>query len=323
MTIAARQEAERAATQAAKARATREFVKKSAFVIAGLLAFSVVWWVCELFRIPAARGFDAALLPTPGKLIVVLVATVLAGAIGGLIVGRFHFDGGVACAAVGLLAVSTRGGRMQDLLLVHQTPNIYLTLAVETAILFGGIFGIWVLLTALRRRGVVRDAFVTSDGSTEAFGQKLLASGAHLLIMGALMTVACQSDDKLQVWVTLLLSGYVAARAAYAFVPADDGIFFWPVPVVLAIVGYVAAYMDADKSMASPLAIGQVSGALAGLARPLPVDWASMGVIGSLVGFWAARERKIEGIPTTRATPASVAPDATAGAIEGGIRSGR
>jgi len=47
------------------------------------------------------------------------------------------------------------------------------------------------------------------------------------------------------------------------------------------VIGYVSCYFRPDG-----IEVGRTSGYFAALARPLPLDYASVGVAGSLMGYW-------------------------------------
>ena len=53
------------------------------------------------------------------------------------------------------------------------------------------------------------------------------------------------------------------------------------------MVGYLYTYQYGAHNAA----IGEPAGIFASLARPMPLDYASVGVAGSLMGYWVGRKQ--------------------------------
>jgi hypothetical protein len=64
-------------------------------------------------------------------------------------------------------------------------------------------------------------------------------------------------------------------------------VWFWCGPFVVGLIGYIMAASGQDSS----LAIGSPTGFFAALARPLPIDYASMGPAGAIIGYWTVHKR--------------------------------
>jgi hypothetical protein len=105
----------------------------------------------------------------------------------------------------------------------------------------------------------------------------------QIMLMIALMSLLAQTDAKAQVIAAVGASAMLATMAANWFAPAAPSPWLWGGPILVALVGYVSCYFHPDG-----LAVGRTSGYFAALARPLPLDYASVGVAGSLLGYWTS-----------------------------------
>jgi hypothetical protein len=66
--------------------------------------------------------------------------------------------------------------------------------------------------------------------------------------------------------------------------PTRPSPWYWCGPLVVAVIGYLLAASGSQLWM-----IGQVGGYAPALARPAPLDYASAGTAGALVGYWTSR----------------------------------
>src|SRR5690348_13551917 len=110
-----------------------------------LLAAAVLFYVAFSFvgglvGMDTAHGFNGSLLVSPGALSNTLVTAVLVAAgvaAGTVVVGGVRPDAGLFVAAIGLLALSNRGGSLTPIL--HDTDGArgtFLILAVELILLY-------------------------------------------------------------------------------------------------------------------------------------------------------------------------------------------
>jgi hypothetical protein len=105
-----------------------------------------------------------------------------------------------------------------------------------------------------------------------------------------LMLVLARTDEKKQVVWAVFLSSYLATLLAYAVSPVRPSAWYWAGPFVVAAFGYAAAYLKwrgMDDSVHWRAGIG--AGFWAALARPLPLDYASLGPVGTLLAYWMSR----------------------------------
>src|SRR5437763_3905759 len=95
-----------------KAYSTRD---RTLLTVGSIVCYLVFRFVGKTFGIPQIPHYQASLLmnPTPTVAIVLTAVTLVACVlIGSLVAGVVHFEGGLFCAVVGMLALSTRGGPM-------------------------------------------------------------------------------------------------------------------------------------------------------------------------------------------------------------------
>ena len=258
--------------------------------IASLASFALFWLAGAAFDIPLVRGSSASLLGQPSPLldlIVTLILTIGCVLVGTVVAGSIRFDAGLAAAAIGLTALSLRGGPMRYVLFGAGGPTVYLVLAAELMILYA-ILGLgWGVLWALAARGwlqddPLRDGVADADEST---GQRLLALATQVVIMGLVMILLAKTDRKAQALWSVAIASFVGTLAAHNIAPSRPSVWYWVGPLVVGVVGYVLAYASDDPSWR----IGIVAGWAPELARPLPLDYAGAGTASAVVAYWMSR----------------------------------
>jgi hypothetical protein len=268
--------------------------------IGTIACYALFWWMSKQFDVPDEPGFGASLLLEPsvvGALALALVGLLVAVVIGTVIAGRVRYDAGLFCAALGLMALTIRGGTLVDVL--HQRPvaSTYLLLALETAILWGFVAAATWIIGRLRTIPILRDPHLPLALDAERMdwdwtkAHHVLALVLQVVIMGLVVGLLGQSADKAQVLVavfvgamvgTMLGGNYFAERRVPAFTCAG--------PAALAIIGYMLAWFSP-----AGLAIGHTGHSL---ARPLPLDYLSAGSAGAILGAWAGLKYQIQVLDT-------------------------
>ena len=259
-------------------------------ISSGLIVCLIVFWLGATFlRVPLLPRQAGALLaqPSPAKALLVTGVLFLASVVlGSAIAGTVQFEAGFFCAAFAMAALSMRAGPMRETLFVASGPGIYLRLALELAFLYL-LLGIgWSVLGALVQTGVVRAEAPISptDDADEPIDQRLLGTLAQAVAMSILIMILCRSDDKAQALVSVGVSALVATLASHQFVPARPSVWFWIGPALVGLAGYVGTYFHP-----SGWNVGDVRGFFAPLARPLPIDYATFGTAGAILGYWTSR----------------------------------
>ena len=262
----------------------RERILLTLGAVGSYLAFAAIG---RFFRIPQLPDYQAALLTQPSPLVAVLIAGVTLIAcvlLCTLITGRIHFEAGLFCAAIGMVALSTRGGPMSYVLMYAPADAVFLRLAFETVLLFGCVAVGWYVLLILRDNSLLHGEPLRDDDPDALPMTGLMALGVQVIAMIFLMALLAQTDRKAQVCWSVVIASLLSTLLAHSLFPARPSIWFWSGPFVVALIGYAIAWFGPG-----PLIGGDVGGFLPQLARPLPIDYAALGTAGALMGYWTSR----------------------------------
>lgn len=254
-------------------------------------AFVLCWFVAAVVGIPAHPDYNASLLQQPSPVVALFVALVLIVAcalLGSAVAGTVRYEAGLATAAIGILALSIRGGEMSYTLFYSTGPEVYLTLATELVLLYAILGVAWALLWMLRNNGWLQDD-PFRDGVadvSEPVTQKLAALATQVVVMTIIMLILCETDRKPQVIAAVALSAFLGTLAAHSLFPTRPSLWYWTGPLIVGVVGYLLAYSASTHTWV----IGQVGGTLAPeLGRPLPLDYVGAGPAGAIIGYWTSR----------------------------------
>jgi len=252
---------------------------------AGCLVFGVG---SKEFKLPILPGFDGSVLAQPAPVVVLfLIAVMLAVAalVGTIIARAVHFEAGLFSAAIGMMVISLRCGTIQSVLFeADGSQMVYLRLIFELAILGGFLYGIWYLLC--RFDGSGRRA----PGDSNILNN-LTATVSQTVVTAVFIMVLCQSEAKNQCLASVGLGSLFGSMVAYKYSPTRPSIWYWIGPLLAGAIGYALASLGQDAN----LEIGLPTGTFAALARPLPLDYASVGVAGAILGYWMMTNKEGEG----------------------------
>ena len=264
-----------------------------------ILSYIAFWLMGKAFSIPQVPHFAASLLGLPAPLLAIFLT--LLTLVGSVVVATFiarivHFEAGLFCAAIGILALSIRGGPMRYVLMYASGPGIYARLLSELLMLAVCIAIGWWVLMLLRDWGILHGEPLRDDDPDALPGQGAMALAATVILMIFLMLLLAQTDKKAQVIWSIVISSCVATLASHSLFPSRPSIWFWTAPIIVGAIGYFVAWMGGQI-----LVGGGVGGMLPQLARPLPLDYAGAGTAGSLLGYWTSRKwlHEREGEPHT------------------------
>ncbi|MEA2711777.1 MAG: hypothetical protein QOF78_4378 [Phycisphaerales bacterium] len=263
---------------------TRERTLLTLGAVGSYLIFGAIG---KFFAIPQLPHYQASLLAQPNPLIAVVIAGVTLVAcvlLCTLITGRIHFEAGLFCAAIGMVALSTRGGPMRYVLMYSSGPGVFLRLAFETVLLFGCIAVGWYVLLIMRDNNLLHGEPLRDDDPEAMPMMGLMALGAQVIVMIFLLMLLVQTDKKAQCTWSIAIAALLSTLLAHSLFPARPSIWFWSGPFVVALIGYVFAW-----SGGGPLVGGDVGGMLPQLGRPLPLDYAALGTAGAMMGYWTSR----------------------------------
>ena len=248
------------------------------------------WW----FGIPHYPGFEASLALQPHPVAALLLAGVmlaLSVTICTGIAGTVRFDAGLFTACIGMTALSIRGGPVR---FVYQSAfgrSAALAMAVELVVLYAFLGLAWFGLVLLYRRGkllgdALRDGL---EDQPHLPGERVSAAGMQAAAMAVGMLLLARTDDQKQALAAVFVSSFLATLVAYAFNPVRPSVSYWAGPLAVGVVGYVAAYLNWGRGSPSLWKAGLAAGFLAPFARPLPLDYATLGPAGAIVGYWMSR----------------------------------
>lgn len=275
---------------------------------------------------PAERWFQGSLAQAPmamGAFLMAIVLLILCTGLGTLVLSRRFFLAGLMTATAGLTTWAVRGGSMSYVLFnannTGANGRIFLQLTGEVIVLFAVIGGIWnVLWThfSIVSSGPRRAVNAMPSGSDSplkktvlihllgAFGYVWLArrndpdsvpehvnekerstlaavvAQSALMIVFVLILVA--TPQKKQVLAGIFIASLCSTAIAEVFFASRSAArWYWVGPLVAAIFGYIANYI-------SPVGLetGDMRGSFGALARVLPLDYASLGAAGALMGYW-------------------------------------
>lgn len=233
---------------------------------------------------PREPRFEGSLAQGPvaiGGFFAALVLLIACSAIGTLLLGRRWYLAGLMTATAGLSIWSVRGGVMTFVLMRADSSGsgnfVFIEMLLELIVFFGIIAGIWNYIWANHRP---RELFEQKDR------EEGRSAGAALVAQGALMTVfvliLAATAQKKQVLTAVFLAGmFSTAIAEQFFADRNAGRWYWIGPLAAGAFGYIAGFMSP-----AGLETGDLTGAFGPLAHVLPLDYASLGCAGSLLGYW-------------------------------------
>jgi len=265
-------------------------VKDRLLLLTGaVLSFVIFWWVGALVGVPANKGYSASLIQQPMAwlmFVAVAITFVVCVGLSSLVAGSVHFDAGFACAAAGLSALSMRGGPMRYALMASPGRGVFIGMSVELLLLYGVLALGWMKLMALSDKKYLKSEELRwlSGEADEVPSQGALAIASQVMLMLFLMSILCQTDKKGQVIAAVGISAFLATLGAHSVFPTRPSAWFWCGPLVAGLMGYLFAYWgDGDWTT------GEVYGWSPQLGRPLPLDYATAGPVGALLGYWVSR----------------------------------
>ena len=170
--------------------------------------------------------------------------------------------------------------------------DVFLAMAVELIVL-GALLGLsWFGLWLLYRRGrLTGDAL--RDGLRDqphAPGERVFALLVQAGVMAVLVLLLARTDEKKQVLAAVAIASFCATLVAYAVSPVRPSVWYWAGPILVGVVGYLAAYGSWPSIPALAMKSGVGGPRLMPLARPLPLDYASLGTAGAILGYWTSRQ---------------------------------
>jgi hypothetical protein len=250
-----------------------------------LLCVFITLWFSRMLGIPADPMRAGTLLQQSAWPIAIGLTWILL--IGGTLLtcvfaSNRHYEAGLFCSSLGVAILSVQFGPERFALFAAGGPHVYLSMCLELILLYIGIAIAWSVLHRASRVGLLpAEPAVKMD---EPLDQKLLAMLMHVIVMTVVMLLLCRSDVKPQTFASVAVAAYLASLAAYQFVPTQPSAWFLASPLIVGLIGYIAQYFSPWDWM-----IGDARGYFANLSCPLPLDYATLGTAGALLGYWTAQ----------------------------------
>ena len=276
-------------------------------IVGCVLCLVVCSGVAAAFGLPAEPGFDGSLLSGTapvGSILIAFVAIAAALVVGTLVAGRIGVEAAVLCALVGLAAVAVRCGPITPVLQYATGRSVFVAMAVELVLLAAAVGAGWWLLERLAMAARARSAEpaarlgVPTELTDATVGQKFTVLGVGVLVAGLCELILVVLPTGKQAMAGTVVASYLGALAAYQYLPLGEGVWYWTAPAALGGVGYLIAWVSGDGG-----AIGELHGWAAALARPTPLDYASVGTAAALLGHWSSRRWAQAEEPPTLADP--------------------
>jgi len=266
-----------------------------ATLLAGLVCLIGMTIFADAAGVPPLARFDGSLLshnPAAG-LCVVIVGLLVGTLLGTFLAGGVRFDAGLFAATVGLAALSVRGGTIEDVIYESGgTAAVFFSLALELAILAALVGGVWLILLAMGRSPAfgltaLPDTVESPDDEVEVskLSDRLFAAAVNAVLFAILLMLLGRSDAKYQCLAAVGFGSIISAFGVHNMFPVRPSWIFWSGPLTVGVIGYLLAGCIAYSGIET----GHPVGMFAALARPLPLDYASGGVAGSIMGYWMSR----------------------------------
>ena len=263
-------------------------------VALALASVTLFWLVGAWVGFPTERGFQASILQdfSAGKFMTLVCAAILLGGCtlaGQLLAGHRWLYAGLFAACCGLAAWSCRGGPSRYVLFLSATEgdgrSVFLSLAVEAAILCGFVGVIWYWLTS---RALALSADQTRHQRPVPPAQRIQGIAIQVLATTLFVMILTPIDSKKEVLASVLIASFIATSLVENWAAtARLGPWYWVGPTLAAVMGYVLNFLA--NTAHAPQVNGDLYGLFAPLGRPLPLDYASAGMIGAMLGYYTTR----------------------------------
>lgn len=291
----------------------------AACAVAAGLMWTVGWHVAGPADPKMALTLVAGGLGIPAAWGGLLVLTMVSAAVGTAISGRRLPEAGLFAAAVGLAVLVLRGGSMEQWLGYYPAEDAASRAALMRACLIDSLMWAAILavawlttMVAWRWIGASHlsiDTVADTKEPSAAAGEGVKTppafafsvNGWPALVVTVLvalffiwMTIARTPVANIargQVIGSVLAGLFVGAMTARYFTGIEQPHWYVLAPLVVAVIGYLLGYMNADMNWAEASNQYKPYAELAitpphALARPLPLEYLAIGTVGCLLGYW-------------------------------------
>jgi hypothetical protein len=301
-------------------------LRQRLFIAVAFVAGLVILLLIRGPLMPADGSSGITLLDARVGLVPAVALAVLASVpvvLLGLLVGCLgHPLSGVLVYAAGLTVLAGRGGGSIGFLWRSSGTGDYLWLVVDLVVWFG-LLGLLVYLLATLRptvRGRLRDFASPSWEAAWMIGRgnglASLSGGLATAVIAALLThLLLQRADTGQIIGGLMLAFALAGMIGKLVVPQMSPTAALLSPVVVALGGYVWVWFTLSPGTQAQLEGAWYDGTISGVARALPIHYASAAVTGLCLGLGMGQgmissdmRAEEERLATTQSPPAWLTP---------------
>lgn len=272
------------------------------FLVGGMivLCFAIFWYGGAILGVPSQMRYEGSLLKqsTAARSLIALIGvTILLGGCAMLadaVLRRRWFMAGLAVACAGLTAWSDRGGPMHEVLFYAESSGIFFRMAMELVLLGAIVAVLWNFFWW--RGTIASDALTAATASRSGKQQRkseekpslAMALVAQCIAMAAIELLLVQTDAKKQALASVFVAGLAGTSVAESyFADRHTARWYWVGPVVVGVFGYLAVRLTAPNFSGGNRLIDDLT--FSALARPLPLDYASGGMFGALMGYWMSQ----------------------------------
>ncbi len=247
-----------------------------------IAALAIYRYVGRLFSIPSLQGYSTSLLEGSAATNLLVVAVVYLAIVGiaSILGGSFKPGLGVFAASFGLAAISWRGGVVSDLLR-DNSANVYPMLLAETVLMAALVSCGAAAQALLARKPPIAE--VIEEEHLPTFVAKLTSVGVQAGVTAVLVYFLAASDAKGQALLAVGIASLIGTLVADNALPVGMTPLAVVAPFVAAILGYAWASINAGGTVAANP-----------LVNALPLDYASFGVAGTMLGHWMSQQWRDE-----------------------------
>lgn len=261
-------------------------LQKVWLTVISLLCYGLWYTLHTRTGLPVYPGFSAGFLgdkPIIGTLMVIFGIPAITW-LASMVTGRIRFEAGLFCCLIGLISLSVHGGDMRQALL-DNGPAIYFRFAIESVILGTSMVVSYQLMEKRLLAGMRLRSAVPEEQDPDTLSDRITTVIVQALVVIVLLTILCPSPQKGQALGMAGLSGMLASMFVHHVYKVRSS-FWYLCGTMLA---GVLAYLYTGLFSPAGAVIGVTTGWVAGAARPLPIDYASLGVAGTIFGYWTSR----------------------------------
>lgn len=277
---------------------------------AAVILLSTVGWVVAE---PADPEMGVTLVAHWGRVLAIwpalIVLTAIAGIIGTVLSPRRLAEGGMFAAAVGLAGLALKGGSMQDVLgYMLAAPEgaarraLMARMALDSLLWTVVLGATWVAVAVVRRwlwadeelynplpAPAAAAPTPASEKGTQPGWPALVVTGL-IAVFFIWLTVARTPVAMIargQVIASVAAGFYLGAMGARYFTRQNQAHWYLLAVPAAALLAYLVAYLNSGLGWAPPPFADLKTTPPHELARPLPIEYLSVGVAGTLAGFWS------------------------------------